>query len=98
MTTRVVYSRRAAAELEEITASLAEHSPPAAEQFLEALGRAEQQLSEFPNSGAPGLRPDTRRLVVANCIVSCVIPPGLMLGLTADQCGASEVSTYRTGS
>ena len=70
MTTRVVYSRRAAAEVEEITASLAEHSPPAAERFLEALGRAEQQLSEFPNSGAPGLRPGTRRLVVGNYIVS----------------------------
>ena len=70
MTTRVVYSRQAAAEVEEITASLAEHSPPAAERFLEALGRAEQQLSEFPNPGAPGLRPGTRRLVVGNYIVS----------------------------
>jgi len=70
MTTRVVYSRRAAAEVEEITASLAEHSPPAAERFLEALGRAEQQLSEFPNSGVPGLRPGTPRLVVGRCIVS----------------------------
>ena len=70
MTTRVVYSRRAAAEVEEITASLAEHSPPAAERFLEALGRAEQQLSKFPDSGAPGLRPGTRRLVVGNYTVS----------------------------
>jgi plasmid stabilization system protein ParE len=70
MTTRVVYSRRAAAEVEEITAFLAEHSPPAAERFVEALGRAEQQLSEFPNSGAPSLRPGTRRLVVGNYVVS----------------------------
>jgi plasmid stabilization system protein ParE len=70
MATRVVYSRRAAAEVEEITASLAEHSPLAAERLLEALGGAEQQLLEFPNSGAPGLRPGTRRLVVGNYILS----------------------------
>jgi plasmid stabilization system protein ParE len=70
MTTRVVYSRRAAAEVEEITAFLAEHSPPAVERFVEALGRAEQQLSEFPNSGAPSLHPGTRRLVVGNYVVS----------------------------
>lgn len=66
----VVYSRRAATEVEKITATLAEHSPSAARRLLEALGRAEQQLSEFPNSGAPGLRPGTRRLVVGDYIVS----------------------------
>jgi plasmid stabilization system protein ParE len=27
-------------------------------------------LSQFPNSGAPGLRPGTRRLIVDNYIVS----------------------------
>src|SRR5260370_26246606 len=58
MTTRVGYSRRAAAEAEEIEAYLAEHSPSAALRFREALERAEQQLEQFPNSGEPGIRPE----------------------------------------
>jgi plasmid stabilization system protein ParE len=70
MTSRVVYSRRAAAEVEEITASLAEYSHAAADRFSQALGRAEHQLSQFPNSGAPGPRPGTRRLIIGNYIVS----------------------------
>jgi plasmid stabilization system protein ParE len=70
MTSRVVYSRRAAAEVEEITASLAEHSREAADRFWEALARAEQQLAQFPSSGAQGLRPGTRRLIVGNYVVS----------------------------
>ena len=41
MTARVAYSRRAAAEVAEITASLAELSPPAAGRFSQALVRAE---------------------------------------------------------
>ena len=51
-------------------AFLAEHSQPAAQRFSEAIGRGAQQLSEFPNSGAPGLRPGTRRLIVGDYIVS----------------------------
>lgn len=70
MTIHVGYSRRAAAEAEEIEAYLSEHSPPAAERFRESLERAERQLSQFPNSGAPGLRPGTRRLIVGDYIVS----------------------------
>jgi plasmid stabilization system protein ParE len=70
MTSRVVYSRRAAAEVEEITASLAEYSQAAADRFLQALGRAEQQLSQFPNSGAPGSLPGTRRLIIGNYVVA----------------------------
>jgi plasmid stabilization system protein ParE len=70
MTGRVAYSRRAAAEVEEITASLAEHSQAAADRFSQALGRAEQQLSQFPNSGVPGLVPGTRRLIAGNYVVS----------------------------
>ena len=70
MTVRVLRSRRAAAEIHEIAAYLDEYSPAAAERFLEALERAYRQLSEFPNSGVPGTRPDTRRLVVGNYIVS----------------------------
>lgn len=69
MTSRVVYSRRAAAEVEEITASLAELQA-AADRFSQALGRAEQQLADFPNSGAPGPLPGTRRLIVGNYVVS----------------------------
>jgi toxin ParE1/3/4 len=70
MMARILYSRRAAAEVEEIMAFLAEHSPTAAQRFSEAVGRAEQQLSQFPNSGAPGVRPDTRRLIIDDYIVS----------------------------
>jgi addiction module RelE/StbE family toxin len=70
MTRSVVYSRRAAAEIEEITASLAEHSQVAAERFSQSLERAELQLSQFRNSGAPGLLPGTRRLIVGNYVVS----------------------------
>jgi addiction module RelE/StbE family toxin len=70
MTIRVVYSRRAAAEAEEITASLAEHSHAAADRFSRALERAEQQLSQFPNSGAPGPLRGTRRLIVGNYVIS----------------------------
>jgi plasmid stabilization system protein ParE len=50
--------------------TLEEHSRPAAQCFLEALKRAKQQLSQFPNSGAPGSLPGTRRLIVGNYIVS----------------------------
>jgi addiction module RelE/StbE family toxin len=70
MTQRVVYSRRAAAEVEEITASLAERSSEAADRFSQAVEHAEQQLSQFPNSGAPGALPGTRRLILGNYIVS----------------------------
>jgi plasmid stabilization system protein ParE len=70
MTRSVVYSRRAAAEVEEIAASLAEHSQVAAGRFLQSLQRAEVQLSLFPNSGASGLLPGTRRLIVGNDVIS----------------------------
>jgi len=68
--TRVFRSNRAAVEIREIAIYLAEHSQPAAQRFLEALERAQQQLSDFPNSGAPGLLPGTRRLIVGNYVVS----------------------------
>jgi len=70
MTGRVAYSRRGAAEAEEIEAYLAEHSPAAAERFREDLERAERQLAQFPNSGVPGVLPGTRRLIVESYIVS----------------------------
>ena len=70
MTARVIRSRRAAAEIDEITAFLEEHSLLATRRFLESLERAQQLLSEHTNAGAPGLRSGTRRLVVGNYIVS----------------------------
>ena len=70
MTIRVLRSTRAAAEIREIATYLEEHSRPVAQRFLEALERAEQQLSQFPNSGAPGPLPGTRRLIVGNYVVS----------------------------
>jgi toxin ParE1/3/4 len=70
MTNRVFRSPRAGAEIEEIATYLAEHSLPAAQRFQQALERAQQLLSEFPNSGATGLSPGTRRLIVGDYIVS----------------------------
>jgi plasmid stabilization system protein ParE len=70
MTIRVFRSPRAGIEIEEIATYLAEHSPPAAQRFLQALERARQLLSDFPNCGPPGLSPGTRRLVVGDYIVS----------------------------
>lgn len=70
MTVKVRYSRRAAAEVEAITAYMRGYSEAAAQRFDEALGRAERQLASFPNSGPPGIRPGTRRLIVGNYILS----------------------------
>jgi hypothetical protein len=47
MTYRVLRSRRAEVEIEEIAEYLTEFSLPAAHRFLQALERAQQQLSEF---------------------------------------------------
>jgi plasmid stabilization system protein ParE len=47
-----------------------EENPAAAQRFLRALERAQRQLSDFPDSGTPGVRPGTRRLVVGNYILS----------------------------
>jgi len=69
MTIRVFRSSRAAVEIRKIATYLAEHSQPAAQRFLEALEKAQQQLSDFPNSGAPGPLPGTR-LIVGNYIVA----------------------------
>jgi plasmid stabilization system protein ParE len=70
MTNRVFRSSRAAAEIDKIAAFLTEQSPRAAQRFEDALKRAYQILSEFPNAGPPGLRPGTRRLIVGSYIVS----------------------------
>jgi plasmid stabilization system protein ParE len=70
MSFRVFRSERAAAEIEEIATYLAESSLPAAQRFLDALKNTQRQLADFPNSGAPGLLPGTRRLVIGNYIVS----------------------------
>jgi toxin ParE1/3/4 len=70
MTIRVFRSHRAGVEIEEIADYLAEFSPAAAQRFLQALERAQQQLSQFPNSAASGVRPGTRRLIVGDYILS----------------------------
>ncbi len=70
MNRRVRYSRRAAIEVQSIMVYLDEHSRPAAQRFVDALARADQQLAEFPNSGAPGAVAGTRRLVVGSYILS----------------------------
>jgi addiction module RelE/StbE family toxin len=70
VTIRVVRSSRAALEIREIATYLTEQSQPAAQRFLEALEKAQQQLTDFPNSGAPSPLPGTRRLIVGNYVVS----------------------------
>ncbi|MGD9617623.1 MAG: type II toxin-antitoxin system RelE/ParE family toxin [Alphaproteobacteria bacterium] len=70
MTVSVIYSRRAAAEAEEIIAFLSEYGERPAERFRALLRRAERQLADFPDSGASGARPGTRRLVVGDYILS----------------------------
>jgi plasmid stabilization system protein ParE len=70
MTAGIGYSRLAVAEVGEIMAFVAEHGPPAMQRFSEAMERAERQLSQLPNSGAPGVRPGTRRLIVGDYILS----------------------------
>ena len=70
MTLRVLRSTRAAAEIREIAIYLEEHSQQAAQRFLGTLERAERQLSQFPDSGAPGLVPSTRQLILGNYVVS----------------------------
>ncbi len=66
----VVRSPRATAEIFQIATYLDEHGPPAAERFLLDLEQLQDRLAQFPNSGAPGRIPGTRRLVVGNYIVS----------------------------
>ena len=69
MTVRILRSRHAAAEIEEIASYLEEHSPPAAD-FLTALESAQRQPAEFPNSGTPALLSGTRHLILGDYIVS----------------------------
>jgi len=66
----VVRSPRAAVELRDIANYLAELSPPAAQRFLDAMEMAQERLATFPNSGAPGLSPGARRLVIGDYIVA----------------------------
>jgi toxin ParE1/3/4 len=58
------------------TEYLAERRPAAAGNFLAAIERARQQLSDHPLSGPPGIIPDTRRLVVGLYILSYRISRG----------------------
>ena len=70
MRLRVVRLQQADEEIVQIATYLAEHSLPAAERFLLDLEMLQDRLAQFPNSGAAGLIPGTRRLVIGNYIVS----------------------------
>jgi plasmid stabilization system protein ParE len=70
MTFRVVRSPRATEEILAIASGLAAYSLPSARRFLEHLRQAQQQLSTLPYSGARGLLPDTRRLVLGDCLIA----------------------------
>jgi toxin ParE1/3/4 len=70
MTVRVRRSPRADLEIDEIFEYLARHSLPAARRYLAALEELYRRLSDFPDSGRPGLAPGTRRLVIGDYIVS----------------------------
>ena len=70
MSFRVLRSPRATEEIREIATYLAAHSAPAARRFLDALREAHDRLAALPHSGAPGLLPGTRRIVIGDYILS----------------------------
>jgi plasmid stabilization system protein ParE len=70
VTFRVALSPGATAETVAIAEYLTVHSPSAAQRFLKALKKAHEQLTAFPNSGAPGVIPGTRRLIIGDYIIS----------------------------
>lgn len=70
MTIRVILSPTARDEIRVIAAYLAEYGPAGAQRFRDAMTKALRQLSEYPNSGPPGLIPGTRSLVIGDDIVA----------------------------
>lgn len=67
---RVTRSPKARDEIRAIATYLAEYSPNAARRFRDAMAKVAGQLSEYPNSGPPGLIPGTRSIIMGDYIVA----------------------------
>ena len=64
---RVVWTRVALSQLDEVQDYIAQDSPAAAYKLaVDLMGRAEQQLSSAPMGGRPGRVRGTRELIFAN--------------------------------
>ena len=61
---KVLFSARAGADLERLRSFLAEKNPPAAGRAVEALIRAAESLSIFPERGRTSGIPGVRELIV----------------------------------
>jgi plasmid stabilization system protein ParE len=61
---RVVYRRRALADLEQIHSFIAKENPVAARRVVERIGQALRRLESFPYSGRPGEKSGPRELSV----------------------------------
>ena len=68
--TRIVWTRNALADLEQVRAYLLENADPDTMRLEAArIWTATQRLTRFPASGRPGRIPETRELVVAPYIL-----------------------------
>jgi toxin ParE1/3/4 len=61
---RILWSRRASAQLEAAYDFVSVENPSAAEKLLDIIKRAVEQLANFPEMGRPGRVYGTRELVI----------------------------------
>ncbi len=70
MARHVVFSLRAKAWFDAELIYLGERSAAAARRMVERIATARRPLADFPQRGARGVVPGTRRLVVAPCVLT----------------------------
>jgi toxin ParE1/3/4 len=61
---RLVYRRRALADLESIFSYISKDNPRAAEAVIARIERSLKRVARFPNSARAGLKPGTREVSV----------------------------------
>jgi toxin ParE1/3/4 len=61
---KIVYKRRALADLDSIFIYIARHDPRAARRVIARISEALSRLDRFPYSARPGRKPGTRELSV----------------------------------
>ncbi|TIW92520.1 MAG: type II toxin-antitoxin system RelE/ParE family toxin [Mesorhizobium sp.] len=68
---QIIRSPAAENDLIDIWLAIAEHSPRAADHFLDAIAERILQLAVFPESGPrrPDIGADTRALTIGNCLI-----------------------------
>jgi toxin ParE1/3/4 len=69
--TRLLFSRNADVDLEEIWHYVAQDSLAAADRVLDRIGESIGQLLDFPKSGhaCPDIAPDLRRVISGNYVI-----------------------------